>query len=145
LESVGLAAHVPEVQGFVRNNDVQAIKMEKVEGFSLAQLLENPDRYSLPENFDIDGFFNALEAVVTKMNEAGYFHRDLDGNAGNVMVTTEGEPVLVDFGTTVRATDYDPEESTYQIVPNGQRYRKNDIAGVKNLRLRLEEHLNKAA
>lgn len=133
---------IPEVEGFVKTSDVHAIKMKKIDGCSLKQIIEQPAQYELPQNFDLEYFFETLEAGVQVLNDAGYFHRDLHGNAGNVMVTQNGEPRLVDFGSAVKAVGYDPEETTYAIVPNGQRYRKQDIDGVRALKRRTLEFIN---
>lgn len=136
---------VPKVEGFVRTPDIQAIKMEKIDGFSLRQLFDNPESVSLPEDFDVDLFFETLTGLVECINNAGYFHRDLLGNAGNVLCTTKGLPVLIDFGSAVKAIDYDPEQIGYQIVPGGQFYVSNDIAAVRDLKTKLVAFLQKRA
>lgn len=79
-----------------KENDpkAQIIVMETIKGTSLAEIIEGA---SLPENFDIDSFFKKLRDFVKKMHEeANIYHRDL--HEGNIMVTTEGEPVIIDFG-----------------------------------------------
>lgn len=142
LEGSEYADRVPKVDGFVKTADVQAIKMKKIEGFSLRQLFDNPDSTSLPEGFDLEVFFDTLSGLITYLNSAGYFHRDLLGNAGNVICDSEGLPVLVDFGSAVKAIDYDPNERGYQIVPGGQRYISNDLAAVRDLRNKVVDFLN---
>ncbi|MFT5831790.1 MAG: serine/threonine protein kinase [Candidatus Paceibacteria bacterium] len=127
-------SRIPSVEGFVKTKDIQAIKMEKIEGFSLRQYFDNPDSLVLPENFDAEYFFNTLSDLVCQMNIAGYFHRDLLGNAGNVICDSEGLPVLIDFGAAVKAVDYDPENTGYQIVPGGQHYIGNDVSAIEALK-----------
>ena len=141
LRSRGLDSYIPAVKGYVKTAEVQAIKMEKIEGYSLRQIMERVDGCSVAADFDLDTFFEQLENVVINMNELGYFHRDLFGNAGNVICRNDGSPVLIDFGGAVKAVDYNADEATYQIVPGGQRYRKNDVAGVRDLKNRMKEYL----
>jgi serine/threonine protein kinase len=143
LEKFGKGQAVPNVSGFVNTKEIKAIKMKKVNGFSLKEHISHADKYPLPENFDIDLFFDQLEEIITILNQAGYFHRDLYANAGNVLCDENANPVLIDFGSAVKAVDYNADDTTYQIVPNGQRYYKNDLAGVRDLRHRVQSHILK--
>lgn len=139
LESKGKDFSIPRVDGFVKTAEVMAIKMKKIEGFSLKEFFDNPQAHTLPEGFDSEVFFSELEEIIELLNDAGYFHRDIYGNAGNIMCDKNGKPVLIDFGSAVKAIDYNPDELTYQIVPNGQRYHKNDLSGVRDLKHRFEK------
>lgn len=70
--------------------------MEKITGRSLSEILKDPNFNML--QFDIDGFFEKLISMVTKMHDvAKIHHRDL--HAGNIMYNTVTmEPVIIDFG-----------------------------------------------
>lgn len=45
-------------------------------------------------------FFLSLYEAVHQLHEAGVVHLDL-GNSGNVLVSLEGNPVLIDFGSAI--------------------------------------------
>ncbi len=74
--------------------------MEKINGFTIRQIAEKPQL--LPKNFDVDMFISELTAMIKGMHNANIVHRDL--NAGNVMVNTQGKPVIIDFGTATHGT-----------------------------------------
>jgi serine/threonine protein kinase len=137
LQENPTVAQAPEVFGFVKTDDVRAIKMEKLSGFSLAQFLQNPESYSLPNSFDIDSFFQKIEDALQILNEKGYFHRDLNGNAGNIYITLEGDPYIIDFGSAVKSITPDESAQVYQLTPNGAYYHGTDISGVRELKKRL--------
>jgi hypothetical protein len=46
-----------------------------------------------------DGKMNDLQSEVTRVNEGGWLHNDIKGNAGNARWDKEtGKPVLIDWG-----------------------------------------------
>lgn len=47
-----------------------------------------------------DRFFHRLYQVVSELHERGVAHLDV-GNSGNILVTTEGNPTLIDFGSAM--------------------------------------------
>lgn len=134
---------VPEVFCYVSHPQVRAVMMEKVEGVSLAKILDGTAPEGLPSDFDVQTFFKQLAMAVEEMNEHGYYHRDLTNNAGNVMIGKDGKPWIIDFGSAIKSVSADPDEShrTYQITVNGPRIRANDLSGVENLKQRVLKYM----
>ncbi len=95
----------------VQEGQQEVFVMEKIKGVSLEDVLLN--RKNMPEAFNFEKFFSALTVAITKMhNEAKIVHRDL--KPGNVMVTDEGDPVIIDFGVAadkIGSGTYDDELS----------------------------------
>ena len=133
-------ARVPKVLCFVSTPDIRAIMMERINGPSLLDILTRDDT-DLPDNFDINSFFEQLEHTLTIMNESGYFHRDLMNNAGNVMVDEKGEPCLVDFGSAIKSADPDKNPMAYQITIDSTPIIANDLSGVRKLKRRILSYI----
>lgn len=134
-------ARVPSVLRYVDNKDLRAIQMEQIDGASIKKILSG--EVVLPQNFDIDIFFTELRNAVELLNAAGIFHRDLINNAGNVIVDKEGKPWIIDFGTALRAANFDQDTGTYQLLPGGSWTRSHDIAGVTKMKQELKTFIAK--
>lgn len=128
-------ARSPEVLFLADDQDMQVIMMEYVNGSSLRDIFEG--KGSLPEKFDIDLCFSKLERAVEEMHAAGYFHRDLTNNPGNVMIDTEGNPWIIDFGSTIKSVDPERSTTTFQLQLNGAHFLSSDLDGVRKLKRRL--------
>jgi serine/threonine-protein kinase len=74
------------------------IVLEFVDGFTLAQWAEQTG----PTAHDYAVLFLKLFDAVDYMHGKAVFHRDLSVN--NIMVTKDGEPVIIDFGVADYAT-----------------------------------------
>ncbi|MFJ9448245.1 serine/threonine-protein kinase [Kitasatospora sp. NPDC101235] len=85
--------------GIVRMYDViehqgdPVIVMEYIDGSSLQRLIDN--RKQLPAH-DVGLLATAVLEALEYMHAAGIVHRDLKPD--NILVTTDGRPVLIDFG-----------------------------------------------
>lgn len=143
INNSSTGVRVPEVFCFVNHPQLRAIMMEKVSGVSLLEILEGKEGSAFPPYFDVGAFFSKLQAAVELMNEHGYFHRDLTNNAGNVMVDAEGNPWIVDFGSSLRSKILHADEPvpTYQLTVNGAHIVGNDGSGVERLRQRVLEFM----
>lgn len=87
----------------------KVLVMEKINGYSLKELYDNPSL--IPKTYNHEEFFKNLESFVKSMHEKGIHHRDL--HLGNVMCEIEtGMPVVIDFGRSVRV--YTSEEAPYK-------------------------------
>lgn len=81
--------------------------MEAMNAVSIKDIIERGA--DLPEKFNREVFFAALEDFIKKMNAAGIHHRDL--HTGNIMINKEtGMPVVIDFGLSVMNHPGDPYE-----------------------------------
>ncbi len=89
--------------------------MDKVDGNSLRQIFNG--EASLPDNFDMDVFFGKLEKFIEDFNNDGYYHRDL--HAGNIMVDREGNPWVIDFGSSIHQPGASEDIFSEQL-PDGQ-------------------------
>ena len=132
-------AHVPKVYGYVTSDTLKAIKMEKIEGHSFTDVFKGE---RLPKNFDIDSFFEKLKKACEILNEHGYFHRDIANNAGNIFVGEDGDPYIIDFGSTIKSAEVDVNPNGYQLVHGGIHYHANDIPGVLGLKQKVQTYLN---
>lgn len=72
------------------------ILMERIKGVSLGDARDPYCELVMPDAYEHKVFFNNLKVMLDKMHDARIHHRDL--HAGNVMVTEEGDPVIIDFG-----------------------------------------------
>lgn len=80
-----------------------AILMERLNAVNLQHVINGTAQ--LPENFDINGFFESLEDFVAHMHDVEHIaHMDL--YARNIMVDNEtGTPYIIDFGRSIRLKD----------------------------------------
>lgn len=101
---------VRKSEGNLHRTTVEILLQQLIPGFSVKDLKEK--RLSLPVDFDVDNFMKDLEAEVKKLNEV-CFHRDL--HEGNVMISPDGRPVIIDFGTSVLKSSLSDErlDGTY--------------------------------
>jgi serine/threonine protein kinase len=86
------------------------IVLEFVDGYTLARWVERTN----PTPYEIVVLFLKLFDALEHMHARGVLHRDL--SLRNIMVTKEGEPVIIDFGAADYAT---AEELTDGPLPPG--------------------------
>lgn len=141
LRDVPDAARVPEVLGFVEHPDVLAIMMGRVEGSSVLDILEG--KAFLPEQFDLDVCFDKLETAVRHLNEHGIYHRDLSNNSGNILIDTNGDPWIIDFGVAAHGFNPSEDGQRYQLRPGGASFFANDLQGVKTLKEKVQNYVSK--
>jgi serine/threonine protein kinase len=87
-------AGIVDVYGTFEENNTAYMVMELLRGKSLMQLVE--ERGPLPEREAVDYITRAGEALEV-VHAASLLHRDLKPD--NIMLTLEGDVVLIDFGT----------------------------------------------
>lgn len=81
---------------------MNAIVMEELPAINLQHILLG--KVDFPKTFNVDIFFEALEAYIDHLHELGMSHQDLE--ARNVMVDKEsGIPYVIDFGRSVYLND----------------------------------------
>jgi serine/threonine protein kinase/WD40 repeat protein len=89
---------------------VPYLAMRYVDGQSLAALLhERRQKGQLPRTrrdvHEVMGFIEAAARAVHEAHEHGIVHRDI--KPGNLMITAEGQPVLLDFGLARQSSTED--------------------------------------
>lgn len=130
-------AQAPQVLRYVDHKDLRAIHMQEVEGVTLKDILDEETETTPPEGFDVDDCMAQLKRSVELLNERGVFHRDILGNAGNIMIDKNGKPWLIDYGSAIKSAAADHDGRTYQISAGGKYIVGNDKAGVQNLERQL--------
>jgi serine/threonine protein kinase len=98
---------VPEPIGVARGKYSMLI-MERLIASSLDDFIRGVSQTDLPDNFDVDVFFDKCEDEMEKMHSFGIHHRDL--HLGNIMIDIEGNPIFIDFGDAKKVflSDDDP-------------------------------------
>src|SRR3989338_11331501 len=97
---------VPHPYYIAASSKGYVLAMEKLPGHSINDILEKNIR--LPDNFDYNAVQRALEEFVGRMNDAGFYHRDL--REGNILIDptpgNEQMPIafVIDFGLCSKAT-----------------------------------------
>lgn len=102
-------------EGYYVRHGIDAIVMDQIDGHNLEEVLNEPNL--LPENFDIDHFFDEIKKFISLLNARGIHHRDL--SIRNIMIQNKtGRPVVIDFGRSTRQALGDPnkEETAKGII-----------------------------
>jgi len=134
-------AKIPKIWRYVKTKDIQAIRMDLIEGESIGELMKRGGTF--PESFDVERFFEKLLNAVVILNQSGYHHRDLTNNSGNVIVSSEGEPWIIDFGSAVEVSP-DPDDSNkYQERPGASYVIGTDQRGVEGLKRKVLAYIRK--
>ncbi|MGM0482550.1 MAG: protein kinase domain-containing protein [Patescibacteria group bacterium] len=129
IENNDTACRVPRPYYYNMDEYSHICAMEQIEGASIKEVL-NKEKL-LPENFDLERFFDNTIAYLEKMHNAGLYHRDL--HAGNIMVDYESsDPVIIDFGKSIDTN----KQYTNDPYTEGGKY-LNDIESLKEIRYRL--------
>lgn len=91
LKAVEGLAFTPQAIA-LSNDSLPRVTYGLVEGVSIK---EQADRNGVPQNF-----FPRLLADVKALHQHGVAHMDL-GNSGNILVSVEGSPAMIDFGAAL--------------------------------------------
>lgn len=116
----------------------QVLFMERMNGFDVKTYIE--ERLSLPEDFNIDIFFKKVRDAVDKLQEQKIYHRDI--HWGNIMVLSDGNPALIDYGfsTDVVFSDENPFREIKTETKEIHRY-KDDDDGIEEVEKQLRDYL----
>jgi len=139
--------HTPLSLISIKTNDGDYLIMERIEGNTIGEIIENPEL--LPKNFDFKIFCDSLDDQIEKMHKMGLYHRDL--HTRNAMIDKEGLPVIIDFGLATEGTGseftyqesismLDPQKGHYVLVDN---YFKDDLVMVKNIKASIKNLVQK--
>jgi len=111
----------PGVPRLIGRLDRDALLVEHIEGRSCADYADG----ELPAQF-----FDRLMSVVQGLHERGVVHCDIK-NRGNIVVTPDGRPYIVDFASAFRREG--PLAPVRRLV--FERFRLDDLRGVVKARL----------
>lgn len=107
-KEMGVRVPTPRALAFDEKNAY--LFMDTIHGISLERILnsENP-LDMLPENFDYKTFNEAVSEEIKRINEEIH-HKDI--KPGNIMVDSDSNPVIIDFGQSKWAKEVKRNEHT---------------------------------
>lgn len=112
----GRYRHPQIVRGlnFLRMNNTAYFVMDFISGRSFDQWLL--ERSAPPDEYELRAIFDRVFDAVDYIHAQNGMHRDLTPR--NIMISDEGDPVLVDFGAAGEGLDTDRFNSTAFAQPN---------------------------
>lgn len=117
LNSVGLPKKiVPQPMFSKQESRYGFLFQERIKGMTIENIIKDKSFDRLPSDFDWNNYFSKLEDIVTKLNKAKIFHRDL--HEGNIFVNESGEPIIIDFGDAYESFLID-EDPYHEELPDG--------------------------
>lgn len=112
-------AHIRNVED---KDKSEMILMERIHGVTIKDIVYGNE--PVPEQYNHKRFFEKLKENVKKMHEHNIHHRDL--HEDNIMIDSEGDPVIIDFGTACTAFSGDEHPYSEQVLmydPQSERYK----------------------
>lgn len=123
-----------------KSEGMEGLVMEHLDAYTIEHIISGQttegmeDR--LPNDFNIDAFFDRVREYVSKMHERGIAHGDL--HLGNIMIDRgSGLPYIIDFG---KARDTRMEESPSTLNRSGKEW---DLAMLQASERELREWMAK--
>lgn len=135
---------VPEPYLCIENKGLHLIVMEALDADPLyvytGDVVEGRTftAQQLPDDFDVDEFFDALEDYIKTLHRQNIHHRDL--HDGNIMIDRKTKrPVVIDFGRTKRVmSNESPYDETIIETTGAQKnHYPKDLDKVKEYRDKL--------
>lgn len=142
-EAITLGVRAPKpILSLTTAEGEQFMVMETIKGANLEEIIAG--EHALPKGFDSARFWNSVEAMLVRLHDSGFHHRDVQ--LRNIMAEDgTGEAVLIDFNYATRVGgDEDPYNEPHEL--QGDRYRfVDDMASVRECRLKFEKYLTRSA
>jgi serine/threonine protein kinase len=88
--------NIVEVRRFLRANGTAYIVMDFIEGHRFSDVLTRDYPSGGFPSAPLNALLIALLDGLTAVHGAGIIHRDI--KPGNILITTDGDPILIDFG-----------------------------------------------
>ncbi|WP_052272530.1 serine/threonine-protein kinase [Leisingera sp. ANG-M7] len=108
------------------DNDTAYMAIDYVDGRDLQDILDDQKTVLTPEQ--ITGMTRKLLGAIGYVHDANLLHRDISPD--NILLTAEGEPVLIDFGAAREDTSEDGRKhSALRVVKDGYSPQEFYIAG----------------
>lgn len=124
----------PALVEYLEGNQYTAIVMERLEALNLQHILNGTEE--LPENFDLDDFFDRVEDYIYALHdEKNIAHGDLEPR--NIMLDLKtGHPRIIDFGRSRFLGMLKPEER--------HRLEAQEIKMIDKVRNEFKNYMNKS-
>ncbi|NSY41355.1 serine/threonine-protein kinase [Leisingera sp. ANG59] len=108
------------------DNDTAYMAIDYVDGRDLQDILDDAETVLTPEQ--ITGMTRKLLDAIGYVHDANLLHRDISPD--NILLTADGEPVLIDFGAAREDTSEDGRKhSALRVVKDGYSPQEFYIAG----------------
>ncbi len=104
--------NIVRLLSFFEFNHTGYIVMEYVEGVDLADLIRAGEPFSEDQ---LLGIINPILEGLSMVHDAGYIHRDIKPR--NIVIRTDGSPVLIDFGSARQALGEQTRTLTTLVTP----------------------------
>ncbi len=99
LQDINDPIRVPKPYSTLEYKGTKCLVMEALDAYSLRDVMDG--KADLPDDFNIDNFFDNLNTFVYKMHEEGIHHGDLLD--GNVMYNPVTKKIyVIDFGQSIK-------------------------------------------
>jgi len=104
--------NIVRVLSFFEFNNTGYIVMEYVEGVDFADLIRAGEPFSEDQ---LLGIINPILEGLSLVHDQGYIHRDIKPR--NIVIRTDGSPVLIDFGSARQALGEQTRTLTTLVTP----------------------------
>ena len=104
-------SHIVGVLDFFEENNTAYIVMKYIEGYSLQDIIEHKKKLPIPIALK---YILDIGDALSSMHKRNAVH--LDVKPSNIMLDTEGEAILIDFGLTKYYTDRNPKSIKSTII-----------------------------
>ena len=104
--------NIVQVLSFFEENQTGYIVMEYVEGVDLADLIRAGEPFTEDE---LLGIINPIIEGLSQVHEQGFIHRDIKPR--NIVIRSDGSPVLIDFGSARQALGEQTQTLTSLVTP----------------------------
>ncbi len=92
--------------------DVTLLMMEKVHGENIEKIILEGDEKNISPKINLQDFSKKLREAIDIFHSKGLYHNDL--STRNIMVTEEGDPVIIDFGAGYHGTEGQTNQKMYE-------------------------------
>ncbi|MBN2884429.1 protein kinase family protein [Patescibacteria group bacterium] len=138
LKSIGISQKIiaPKPLFSYSENGYGFLFMERIKGASLREVFDGTNQENTPKNINWPEFLKKLKDIITKLNTANIYHRDL--HPGNIMIDEQQEPIIIDFGNAYESFYSEDTPYTEMGMNNQINYHK-DSEYIKEIEKEIEK------